>query len=71
MTPDQRLQLTLAAISILGAIFTLLLGMGLRALWKLAQTLQEDRDATRANTAAIDRLTLRVDRLDQRGRGGR
>jgi hypothetical protein len=65
MTADQRLQITLAVIAAVGAVLVLLLGMGLRALWSLAQTLQEDRDATRANTVAIDKLTARVDLLDR------
>jgi hypothetical protein len=65
MTADQRLQLALAVIAAVGAVLVLLLGMGLRALWSLAQTLQEDRDATRANTVAIDKLTARVDLIDR------
>jgi hypothetical protein len=64
MTPDQRFQVLLWALGIVGAIMSGLVLMALRALWSLASTLQEDRDATRANTQAVDRLTSRVDRLE-------
>jgi hypothetical protein len=59
-------QLVVAAFGLAGALVTALLLLGLRAMWRLAEILQEDRDATRANTAAIVALTGRVDRLDRR-----
>jgi hypothetical protein len=64
VTPDQRFQIILWALGIVGAIVSGMVLMALRALWSLASTLQEDRDATRANTQAVDRLTSRVDRLE-------
>lgn len=60
-----ELQLALAGLGIVGAMMVGLLLAGLRGLWRLAQILQEDRDATQANTAAIKQLTVRVDRIDR------
>jgi hypothetical protein len=53
------------------AVVSVLLGLGLRALWRLAEILQEDRDATRANTVALEKLTRRVDAMDARATGRR
>lgn len=57
--------MTATAITIVGGLLTGLALLGLRAMWVLAQTLTELQTATRANTAAIDKLSDRVDRLDR------
>jgi hypothetical protein len=66
MSPDQRVQLLATLISVFGAVSIALAGWAVRALWKLSSTLQEDRDATRANTSALDRLTVQVLGLAER-----
>jgi hypothetical protein len=66
MTPDQRVELLATLISVFGAVAIALSGWAIRALWKLSSTLQEDRDATRANTKALDRLSTQVGGLAER-----
>jgi len=62
VTADQRLTLILAGIGLLSG----LMAWGLRILWLLSASIQEDKDATRANTSAVDRLTDRMGTLAER-----
>jgi sensor domain CHASE-containing protein len=62
MTADQQFTLTLMAIGLLAG----LMAWGLRILWSLSATLQQERDATRANTKAVEKLTDSMGGLSER-----
>lgn len=62
MTADQKFGLILTVLALLGGLFA----WGMRILWHAATLLQADRDATQANTRAIDKLTGAVENLSGR-----
>lgn len=66
MTPDERFQIILWALGVVGAVISALIIMGIRAVWGLSATLQEDRDATKANTTAIVDLKTSMTALSGR-----
>lgn len=53
-------------VSVFGTAILALTGFGIRVLWRLASSLQHDRDATQANTRAVDRLTTQIGALTER-----